>query len=123
MADPNSTFATAVNCMDGRVQESVTAFTRREFGVDYVDMVTEAGVVASISEGVRRHVDISVQAHDSKGVVVAAHPGCAGNPISDEEQKVQCVQAAALIASEHPGLSVIPVWARLDGAVEVLLTP
>jgi len=86
-------------------------------------MVTEAGVVASISEGVLRHVDISVQAHDSKGVVVAAHPGCAGNPISDEEQKVQCVQAAALIASEHPGLSVIPVWARLDGAVEVLLTP
>ena len=37
------TFATAINCMDGRVQLPVTAFLKKKYGVDYVDVITEPG--------------------------------------------------------------------------------
>ena len=37
------TFATAINCMDGRVQEQVTLLIKESTGVDYVDMITVAG--------------------------------------------------------------------------------
>ena len=116
----NYTFATAVNCMDGRVQIPVMAFAKARFGVEFVDMVTEAGAVADINQGVRRHVEISVQAHASKGIVVAAHADCAGNPIPDEEQKEQCREAARLLQSDWPELEVIPVWVPMDGHVKIL---
>ena len=41
MAD--GTFATAINCMDGRIQMSVNEFIRKEYGVNYVDTITLAG--------------------------------------------------------------------------------
>ncbi len=118
--DQNKTFATAVNCMDGRVQERVTAFTRERFGADWVDMVTEAGAVANINQGVRMHVKISAEAHSSKGLVVAAHSECAGNPVDDEVQKHQCVQAAELLKADWPELEVVPIWVPLDGEIELL---
>ena len=119
-SDTPQTFATAVNCMDGRVQTSVMVFAKARFGVDYVDMVTEAGAVANINEGVRRHVEISVQAHSSKGIVVAAHADCAGNPISDDEQKEQCREAARILKSDWPEMEVISIWEPLDGHLEIL---
>ena len=33
------TFATAINCMDGRVQIPVIEYLKKEFKVDYVDMI------------------------------------------------------------------------------------
>ena len=115
-----STFATAVNCMDGRVQEPVAAFARKQFGVDYVDMVTEAGPVADINASVLRDVSISVVAHDSCGIVVAAHSDCAGNPVADEMQQTQCLAAVDLLRKEYAQLEVVPVWVNAAGEVAVL---
>jgi carbonic anhydrase len=106
--------------MDGRVQTTVMVFAKARFGVDFVDMVTEAGAVANMNEGVFRHVEISVQAHSSQGIVVAAHSECAGNPVSDEEQKEQCRAAAELLKGEWPDLEVIPVWVPLGEDLEIL---
>ncbi|HOP76783.1 MAG TPA: hypothetical protein PLD05_04790 [Thermogutta sp.] len=36
-------FATVVNCMDGRTQGPVISYLKERFGVDYVDNSTEAG--------------------------------------------------------------------------------
>lgn len=118
--DTSQSFATAVNCMDGRVQIPVMIFTRARFGVDFVDMITEAGAVADINDGVRLHVRISVEAHGSRGIVVAAHSDCAGNPISDQEQQSQCLAAARLLQSDWPELEVIPVWVPVGGDLEIL---
>lgn len=118
--DTSQTYATAVNCMDGRVQIPVMEFTKARFGVDFVDMITEAGAVADINDGVRLHVRISVEAHGSRGIVVAAHSDCAGNIIPDQEQKNQCLAAALLLQSDWPEMEVIPVWVPVGGEVEIL---
>ena len=113
-------FATAVNCMDGRVQEPVSAFARKQFGVDYVDMVTEAGPVADINASVLRDVSISVAAHRSCGIVVAAHADCAGNPVANEAQQAQCLAAAKLLRKKYPQLEVVPVWVNAASKVVVI---
>ncbi|MBT3339809.1 MAG: hypothetical protein HOM34_00535 [Planctomycetes bacterium] len=129
-------FATAVNCMDGRVQHSVNQWARERFGAEYIDTVTEAGPVASLAgradspgsgadidevfESIRRRVAVSVEAHGSKSIVVAAHEGCAGNPVDDETQKSQCRASATALATAFPNCEVIPVWVLLNGQIELL---
>ena len=36
-------FGTAINCIDGRAQEPLIAWFKSEHGLDYVDLITEAG--------------------------------------------------------------------------------
>lgn len=48
----HGTFATAINCMDGRTQLAVTAFMKSRYGVDFVDMITEPGPVRALAEAV-----------------------------------------------------------------------
>ena len=37
------TFATAINCMDGRVQLPVIKFLQERFKAEYVDIISEPG--------------------------------------------------------------------------------
>ena len=61
-------FATAVNCMDGRVQKPVIEYLQKSFGVDYVDMVTEPGPNKILAEGkdiniIEKEIAEAVQAY------------------------------------------------------------
>jgi len=113
-------FATAVCCIDGRIQAAVTEFARERFDAKWVDMVTKPGVVASADESVHSAVAISVRAHASRGIVVSAHAECAANGIADEEQKKQCRALARDLAERWSDADVVPVWAPIGGKVEVL---
>ena len=42
-------FYTAINCMDGRIQESVTNYIKKKYNVLFVDMITSAGPVKILS--------------------------------------------------------------------------
>ena len=46
-------FGTAINCMDGRVQEPVAKFLKEIYGIDFVDTITEPGPVKILSENSR----------------------------------------------------------------------
>jgi len=67
------TFVTAINCMDGRTQLPVIEFLKKKFGVNYVDMITEAGPIQYLAgnlnpekaESIRLRVEASVLKHDS----------------------------------------------------------
>lgn len=113
-------FATALNCMDGRVQEPVADFVRQHFGVDFVDMVTGAGIVANLHSGALDAVKLSVEAHDSQGIAVVAHANCIGNPIPEAEQKSQCLGAAQLLTQSWPHLDVTPLWVLAEGTVQII---
>jgi hypothetical protein len=41
----HGSFATAINCMDGRTQIPVTDYVRKKYKVEYVDMITEPGPI------------------------------------------------------------------------------
>ena len=91
------TFATAINCMDGRVQIPVIEFLRKKYGVDFVDVVTEAGPVAIIAEhrdmatieSIKKRVDVSKMRHGSKHLALVAHHDCTANPVRPEQQIAQ----------------------------------
>lgn len=42
-------FGTALNCMDGRTQDAVKQFLQERYGVEYVDQITEPGIVRVIA--------------------------------------------------------------------------
>ena len=45
-----NTFATTISCMDGRIQNVVSAYMRKKFNVPYIDAITVAGPVKVLAE-------------------------------------------------------------------------
>ncbi len=120
------TFACAVNCMDGRVQEPVIRYLKENFEIDYVDMITEAGPDKILSEepdgfkvnSIKQRLDVSVNKHGSKIILMAGHADCAGNPVDKETHVVQTLNSAARIKKWYPEAEIIPVWITENWEVE-----
>ena len=118
----NKTFACAINCMDGRVQDAVKNYMKKNYSVDYVDMITEPGpnkILASpeFSEGlvknIKKRVDISVNHHGSKVIAIIGHFGCAGNPAEKEEQIEHLKKAKETVKLFGFDAEIILLW--VDG--------
>jgi carbonic anhydrase len=111
-------FATAINCMDGRVQVPIMEYLKTKYGVDYVDMITEAGPVYPLSRGemkniidsIRKRVEISVHKHHSQLIAIVAHADCAGNPVDKETQIRQLLAAVKKVAAWNFRAQVIGLW-------------
>ncbi|MCP4092671.1 MAG: hypothetical protein GY747_04400 [Planctomycetes bacterium] len=123
---PNQ-FCTAITCMDGRIQDSVADFLRGYYKAQWVDTVTEAGPVGALSEGnpqttrsVCDRVSISVEKHDSAGIGVIAHEGCAAVPLPREEQIPMALNTAERMRKKFPSMEVIALYAKLNGEIELL---
>jgi len=111
-------FATAINCMDGRVQVPVTEFLKKKYGVDYIDMITEPGpngILAankdqSIIDSIKRRVGISTGKHGSKHIAIAGHHDCAGNPVDKETHLAHIRSAIKTVKSWGVQAEVIGLW-------------
>ena len=108
MSKIGETFFTTVGCMDGRAQEVVAEFGRRRFGALFPDTITEAGLVGSLAkdspdqsliDSIKNKLNISLEKHHSKGVIVQGHQECAGNPVEDEKHKDDIRKSVQLIKS------------------------
>ena len=114
----NRMFGTAINCMDGRVQIPVTNWLKSQYGVDYVDMITEPGPVRFLAEdkdpwvsaSIRRRLDISLNRHKSELVAIAGHHDCAGNPVPKATQLQQILTAIKTVERWHCRVRVIGLW-------------
>lgn len=112
------TFATAINCMDGRTQLPVIEFLKRKYGVDYVDIITEPGpngILAankdkSTIESIKRRVGISTGKHGSKYIAIAGHHDCAGNPVDKETHLAHVRSAIKIVKSWGLKAEVIGLW-------------
>lgn len=120
-------FATAINCIDGRTQRPVSEWIRIQFSVDYVDTITQPGPEAALTRGpanaievMRQNVGVSVQAHQSRLLAVAAHHECAGNPVSDDEHKAQVRAACEVIAKWGFPARIVGLWVNEWWQVEVV---
>ncbi|MBI3984471.1 MAG: hypothetical protein HY344_00820 [Candidatus Levybacteria bacterium] len=118
MTDISDTFFTSIGCMDGRIQSAVASFGKTRFGAKYPDTITEAGMVGILSHkpskailnGVKNKILISVKHHHSKGIVVHGHEQCAGNPVSDDQQIKDIIEAARVLKELEPGVDIVPVF-------------
>lgn len=115
------TFACAINCMDGRVQDAVKDYIKENYSVDYVDMVTEPGpnkILAdntdkAVIENIKKRVEVSVHHHGSKVVAIVGHFGCAGNPTEKEEQIEHLKKAEETVKSFGFPVEIVLLW--VDG--------
>ena len=122
-------FATAINCMDGRVQLPVIEMVRSVFGVSYVDSITEAGIVKYLSDeigsiqtkSVLARVEMSVSEHGSRALAAAAHHDCAGNPQNEENQKAQLQRAVEFLKAQFPACKVIGLWVGNDWTARCII--
>lgn len=119
-------FATAINCVDGRVQVPVMEYMQRRFDVEYVDVVTEAGVCKPLSEGkdgkfvetLRGTIEFLLEKHGSKAVAIVGHHGCTGNPAAAKVQHEQILASVKVIESWGLGISVVGLWVGEDWQAE-----
>ena len=118
-------FYTAINCMDGRIQESVANYIKKKYNVLFVDMITGAGPVKILSnkktenlESIISCIDISLKKHKSKGIAIVAHYDCAGNPVPDEEQKKLLKKAVIFLENKYINVSVCGLWVDKNKKVE-----
>ena len=118
-------FYTAINCMDGRIQESVANYIKKKYNVLFVDMITGLGPVKILSnkdtenlESIILCIDISLKKHKSKGIAIVAHYDCAGNPISDEEQKESLQKAVTFLVNKYLNVVVCGLWVDKNRKVE-----
>lgn len=111
-------FCTAINCLDGRVQLPVIQFLQKRYIVNYVDTITEPAPNLILSsknntpriKSIIEKVNISISAHDSKGIAVIGHHGCAGNPASNDIQIAQIRKAVNYLQNRFHNLPVIGLW-------------
>jgi hypothetical protein len=124
----SGTFATVINCMDGRVKHPVANWMKLNLHVNYVDQVTEPGPDLILTQGtkeqlesVKHKVSISVNAHHSNIIVIAAHHDCAGNPVSDEEHYKQIRQSIEIVSQwGFPISRYIGLWVDSNWQVSVI---
>ncbi|MEW5947762.1 MAG: carbonic anhydrase [bacterium] len=123
----SGSFATAVNCMDGRTQLPVIEWMKREHGVDYVDMITAPGADGILSRGEAREIEtlkervlISVGKHGSRVIAVAGHHDCAGNPVSREEHLADIRTAVGVVHGWNLPAAVVGLWVGDDWKAEAV---
>ncbi|MBI4216643.1 MAG: hypothetical protein HY687_04560 [Chloroflexi bacterium] len=118
-------FATAINCIDGRVQGPVLEWMKEHLGVDYIDKVTEPGPdkaltqgTAGVVEAIRQKVQVSISAHGSRAIAIVGHYDCAANPVSREEHLRQIRECIGVIASWGFPARILGLWVNEQWQVE-----
>ncbi|MGQ0376606.1 MAG: carbonic anhydrase [Nitrososphaerota archaeon] len=118
----NESFGTSICCMDGRIQTPVHQWLQTNYGVKYVDIITEPGIdklffdSAKVEE-IKSKALISVKKHNSSIILVSGHFDCAGNPVSKEEHIRQIKNAVSVIKSWNLSAKVIGAWVNEDWKV------
>ncbi len=111
-------FATCLNCMDGRVQEPAIKYIKDKYKVDYVDMITEAGMDRVLSENssldnnLSHKIDISLNLHGSKLIFVVGHYDCGGHPVDDETHKSDIRKSVENLKKLYfeKGINIYGLW-------------
>jgi len=95
--------------MDSRAQLPVIHWVKENCGVDYVDMITEAGMDGILADehykdvdSLLKKIDISLEKHNSSIIFVVGHHDCGGSPVDDETHKKQIRIAVEKVKSWKP---------------------
>ena len=117
--------ATCLNCMDGRVQLPVLNWIKDHYPVDFVDVITEAGMdsVLSAQEDIHevlRSIKISVNINKSTKLFVVGHYDCRGNPVEDSVHHQQILDSVKRLKDHWPSHEIVGLWVNKSWEVEVV---
>ncbi|NGX52630.1 MAG: hypothetical protein KR126chlam5_00933 [Candidatus Anoxychlamydiales bacterium] len=114
----NKKFATAINCIDGRVQLPVIDWLKKEAQIDYVDMITEPGPNKVLSENkdrvviesIKKRVGISIERRNSRLIAIVGHFDCLGNPSNKDIQLQDIKNAIEVVKTWELDAKIIGLW-------------
>ena len=119
-----SRFSTCLNCIDGRVQIPVITWITENYEVDYVDMITEAGIDGLLANKgfdpshVLRKLAISFSKHNSNTLFIVGHYQCRSNPVEEVVHKKQIKKSAERINNYTHSCKIIGLWVNEHLKVE-----
>lgn len=120
-------FGTALTCIDGRIQRSVSDFLLTRFGVAHLDTISRAGIIKHLTasydpatNAIVNDLDSSISAHGSGQIALVAHHDCAGNPIDDDLQRRQVSEAVDHFRRRYPTSEIIGLWVGEEWTVQVI---
>jgi len=118
-------FATCLCCIDGRVQLPVIYWIKENYGVEYVDMITEAGIDGKLSGDYNKYIDslhdkieISVFMHKTNFMFIVGHHDCLGNPVDDDTHRKQILLATENLSKSGFPVTVIGLWLSAESIIE-----
>jgi carbonic anhydrase len=115
--------ATCLNCMDGRVQLPVIHWIKEHYNVDFVDVITEAGMDGvlckqeDISE-ILRSIKVSVNVNKSNKIFVVGHYDCRGNPVAEDVHRQEIVEAVKRLKGYWSEFEIVGLWVNPQWVVE-----
>ncbi len=117
--------ATCLNCMDGRVQLPVLQWIKANYPVDFVDVITEAGMDAVLSAQkdigeILRSIAISVNVNQSTRLFIVGHHDCRGNPVDERVHRQQIRDSVERLKSYYPRQKIVGLWVNAFWSVEVV---
>jgi len=121
-------FATAINCIDGRVQQPVTEYLKWRLGVAYIDLITQPGpdvVLAQMIDyeairSIKKRVGVSIQQHGSQHIAVIGHHDCRGNPVDAGTHHSHIQSAIQSVRIWYRDVEVFGLWINESWEVEEL---
>jgi len=124
-------FGTSIHCMDGRIQEPLLNFIKKEFNITYVDTITEAGPCQILPQNsdqflinsLKNRIAVSLNQHGSKIIFVSGHHDCAGNPVAKDVQLRQIAESAAALRAMYPGVRVVELYVDENFDVHLISSP
>jgi hypothetical protein len=111
-----SEFATCLNCIDGRVQIPVINWITKNYNVNYVDMITEAGMDGLLADKnfdplkILNNLAISLDKHNSRFIFITGHFDCGANNVDEITHKEQIIKSVQRISNYTLYCSVIGLW-------------
>ena len=104
--------------MDGRVQEPVIYWIKENYKVDFVDMITEAGMDGVLTgknsdsiAKIFKKINISLKREGSINTIfIVGHHDCLGNPVDIETHKKQIFLAVENAKKLAPDSVVVGLW-------------
>lgn len=117
--------ATCLNCMDGRVQLPVLNWIRENYRVDFVDVITEAGMDGVlVSKDTIDHIvdsiNTSVNANGSSRIFVVGHHDCRGNPVDEKTHHEHIKLSVMRLKGYWPKIQIIGLWVNSCWQVKLL---
>lgn len=121
-------FGTSIHCMDGRIQEPILRYIKREYNLAYIDIITEPGPCKVISENlnttliesIENRISISINKHGSKIIFISGHYDCTGNPVKQDIQIEQIKKCDEILRFKYPNVKVVKLWINDNWGVEEL---
>jgi len=124
------TYATTINCFDGKIQAPTRKYLKRRFRVEFVDPITEPGIEKILTddsgnpdfEFLKRWIrDVklktSIVDHGSRFISIAAHHKCLGNSAGKEEKLTQLVKVRDVVRQmikdlglDHLDIEIVLLW-------------